>query len=112
MNGARVSLTDEDVAHWVISTAEAAALQGNWHLHRVGVIASAVAIGRAIGKREGLEPLDDGLRTVIEGALEIVRKRDPGMVGLVHNLQRLNDWLQQYPARGIPDGSRCTEPPV
>lgn len=62
----------------------------------------AVGAGRLIGKREGLEPLDDGLRTVIEGALEHVRKHDPGMVGLILNLDRLHQWLQRYPCRGRP----------
>jgi hypothetical protein len=48
---------------------------------------------------DGMPVLDNGLNSVIEGALEIVRKRDPGMHGLIHNLQRLQEWLDLYVAR-------------
>lgn len=45
---------------------------------------------------DGMPILDNGLNSVIEGALEIVRKRDPGMVGLIHNLDRLQEWIDLY----------------
>lgn len=48
---------------------------------------------------DGMPVMDNGLSTVIEGALEIVRKRDPGMHGLIHNLNRLQGWLDLYVAR-------------
>lgn len=48
---------------------------------------------------DGMPVLDNGLNSVIEGALEIVRKHDPGMVGLIHNLNRLQEWIDLYLAR-------------
>jgi hypothetical protein len=43
--------------------------------------------------------LDSGMRTSIEGALEVVRKHDPGRHGLIHNLCRLAAWLDGHPER-------------
>lgn len=53
----------------------------------------ARAVLREIFALTNDRPLDDGLRTSIDGALEIVRKHDPGMVGLIHNLCRLSEYL-------------------
>ena len=44
-------------------------------------------------------PMDAGMRTSIEGALEVVRKHDPGRHGLIHNLCRLAAWLDGHPER-------------
>lgn len=98
MSDFHVHLSDKDVADIIKSATDTKRFA--WFDH---ALEAAVAAGRMIGKREHLEPLDDGLRTVIEGALEIVRKRDPGMHGLIHNLERLDQWLQRYPCRGRPD---------
>lgn len=100
-NGYRVSLTDEDVAGTVLAAADAAGPNGNWGLYRVRVVAVAVAAGRAIGKKEGLEPLDDGIRTVARAAYDELVNR--GLVGITSNLLRLDAFLQRYPARGIAD---------
>ncbi|WP_404711545.1 hypothetical protein [Sphingomonas sp. MMS24-J13] len=48
---------------------------------------------------DSMPVLDNGLSTVIEGALAIVRKHDSGMSGLIFNLIRLQRWLSLYVAR-------------
>lgn len=54
---------------------------------------------------DAMPVLDNGLNTVIEGALEITRKHDPGRQGLIFNLIRLQEWLDLYVerARRSPD---------
>jgi hypothetical protein len=49
-----------------------------------------------------LELLDDGMRTAAKYALEVVRKYEPGRSGLIHNLGRLEEFLDRYPARFEP----------
>lgn len=97
MSQFHVHLTDRDIADMIITAADTQRY-GGWS----NAVEVAVGVGRVIGQREPLEPLDDGIRTVIEGALELVRKHDPGMHGLIHNLDRLDQWLQRYPCRGRP----------
>ncbi|MGR6329191.1 hypothetical protein ACU5AX_09005 [Sphingomonas sp. XXL09] len=97
-NGFRISLTDEDVARMVLAGAHAVR-PSNWSLYRETLLAAAVAAGREIGRREKLEPLDDGLRSVARAAAdELVGQ---GLVGMTHNLYRLDAWMQRYPARGV-----------
>jgi hypothetical protein len=105
-NDFTVPLDPAAIASWLV--AAATATNGRAPMAKE-LVAVGVQTGIDIGKRLDLEPLDDGLRTVIEGALEIVRKRDPGMVGLIHNLERLDAWLQRYPTRGR--GSEGNLPP-
>ncbi|WP_145201298.1 hypothetical protein [Sphingobium sp. B2] len=97
MSQFHVHLTDGDITAMVIKAIDVKQF-GAWPR----AVEVGVGIGRVIGQREALEPLDDGIRTVIEGALEIVREHDPGMGGLIHNLERLDRWLQRYPCRGRP----------
>ncbi len=98
-NGFRISLTDKDVARFILSGAEVTQPQ-QWILYREKLLAAAVAAGREIGRRENLEPLDDGLRSVARAAADELSGRG---LGMVQNLHRLDAWLQRYPARGMPE---------
>jgi hypothetical protein len=51
------------------------------------------------GKEGVLAPLDDGMRTAARFAREVVQQYESGRHGLVHNLERLEAFLDQYPAR-------------
>jgi hypothetical protein len=93
-----VHLTDDDIANFIFAGVVAAKASQSPH----ALVAAGVKAGRSIGVKSQLEPLDDGLRTVIDGALEIVRKHDPGMHGLILNLERLDRFLQRYACRGTP----------
>lgn len=105
-NDFTVPLDAAVIASWLVAAASAANGRAPTVTELVTV---GVQTGIDIGKRIDLEPLDDGLRTIIEGALEIVRKHDPGMVGLTLNLKRLDDWLQRYPTRGRPQNAAAAD---
>lgn len=93
----RICLDDGDVADVIIRAANPRRSSEWQH-----AVETAVATGRGMGKREGIEALDDGLRAAINAAVEVVRQHDPGRNGLIHNLERLDQWLQRYPHRGRP----------
>ena len=97
-------LSDEDIAELVLSAADAAALHRNWGLYRVRVVAQAVRMGRLIGRREALEPLDDAIRCSVDDELvALVQKHEPGRGGWISSLLRLKAFLDRYPSRGRPD---------
>lgn len=97
-------LSDEDIADLVLSAADAAALHRNWGLYRVRVVAQAVRMGRLIGRREALEPLDDAMRCSVDDELiQLVQKHAPGRHGWIHSLARLKSFLNRYPSRGRSD---------
>lgn len=97
-------LSDEDIADLVLSSADSAALHRNWSLYRVHVVANAVRMGRLIGRREALEPLDDAMRCSVDHELiDLVRKHEPGRHGWIDSLVRLKGFLDRYPSRGRPD---------
>ncbi|EQB13271.1 hypothetical protein [Sphingobium lactosutens] len=57
---------------------------------------------------DGMPVLDNGINTIIDGALEVVRKHDGGRHGLILNLKRLQDWLDLYIARAkAPEGPQA-----
>lgn len=99
-----VRLSDEDIANLVLSSADSAALHKNWGLYRVGVVANAVRMGRLIGRREALEPLDDAMRCSVDDELiQLVRTHAAGRNGWLDALYRLRAFLERYPSRGRPD---------
>jgi len=111
-----VRLSDHDIADIVLATADAAhpANTGRgWTLYREAVVAKAVEIGRKLGKRAGLEPLDDAARCSVDQELiDLVRQHDPGRHGWIAALERLRRFLDRYPERGRPDDGGPGIPPA
>lgn len=99
-----ITMSDADVAE-IIAAAAGPVRQGFGE----ETIEVAVKVGRVIGKRESLEALDDGLRTAAAAALDHVRTHDASRPGLIHNLERLDQWLQRYPFRGRPAAKAASE---
>lgn len=102
-----VRLSDSDVADMILAAADAAhppTVGNGWNLYREGVVAMAVAMGRRLGKRVGIEPLDDAMRSAVDSELiDLVRHNAPGRHGWIHTLERLAGFLNRYPERGRPD---------
>ncbi|SEI69347.1 hypothetical protein SAMN05518849_101580 [Sphingobium sp. AP50] len=97
-------MSDEDIASIILSTADAAGHGRAWGLVRVQVVANAVRMGRMIGERAALEPLDDAMRTCVDDELiELVRVNAAGRFGWLDALRRLRGFLDRYPSRGRPD---------
>lgn len=63
--------------------------------------ALAAEILEAIFSFSNERETDDGIRTVPGYAAEIIRKKEPGMVGLILNLDRLQDVLDARAAREV-----------
>lgn len=51
------------------------------------------AVARHLDQVSETNKLDDGMLTSVAAAIQVVRERDAGRNGLIHNLQRLNEWL-------------------
>lgn len=99
-----VRLSDEDIAKAILDAADAATGSRGWPLYRLAVVAAAVRMGRTIGERANLEPLDDAARCSVDSELvDLVRKHEPGRHGWIDALERLRRFLDRYPSRGRPD---------
>ena len=102
-----VRLSDTDVAGMILAAADAAhppSVGNGWTRYREAVVAHAVAMGRRLGRRTGLEPLDDAARcSVDDELLDLVRVNAPGRHGWIAALERLRRFLDRYPERGRPD---------
>jgi len=104
-----VRLSDTDVADMILAAADASNPSAPWDRHREAVVAYAVALGRRLGVRIGLEPLDDAARTSVDRELiDLVRQHEPGRRGWIEALERLRRFLDRYPQRGRPDDGGVT----
>jgi hypothetical protein len=68
-------------------------------MNALPAILASISPSPIAGKEGVLAPLDDGMRTAARFAREVVQQYESGRHGLVHNLERLEAFLDQYPAR-------------